>query len=381
MKVEISDHMLESPGSHRDEWEELIRASPKIAARFHAVISEAVIPRTEEYYRAWASYVDEQGVTPPDSDCNLVVALADSISDGSDYWKKYHLLKEMDGYLDDHPAPTLPVNGRTAATLLSVMTYQHKVFFDQYEPETEQDLYDLVETCKERNPTETKLKMVRTLFRRKCDLIDDYMRFLNLNQQWCNEAVFSKIELRERQLLSKEAVLAGLDLKGIPLEVYSKGRVKSPWIIQSSQWDDKAKADFLNKELMMIGAGSDSYYEGVGKTIFSFKAWRSGPPPKPNKYGYVETQRWAGPRHTTYEYYGPILFPEKVVVDLKGRLTKTGKRNLMCYLHAAQMKVKVKLSEVDQTDIFDEVKLIAAVENYNEEWVEEVNTKLKKHFV
>lgn len=365
MKVEISDQMLENPSHHRAEWESLGRQAPKVGARFHDLFSAHRIPKNPAFYREWAKRVIDADLN--DADMNLLVALGAEIFERhglAQYSPHRALVQTVEGHVrqGDSRRLDLPVTRDALGVLLHQCFSLYRPFLEAYEPQCEDDLFDLVSEA--RFLTEDKKKAVRTKFRKCSHLVEDPMRFLKLDLDWCNEAVFSKLDVEERKLIAKECVLAGISLHGIPLEVYSRGRSKSLWILQSTEWDDTTKIKLLNEHLVLFSAGK-SRSRLRGDSFF------------PSYWSLANVAH-----ASTAYYYGPVLFPEKVTLDLRNSLNHTGKRNLLGYLYVASMKVKVKLTEAEQAKLIGEVRgAPIRAQNISEEEAEKFVVKLKKHFV
>ena len=164
---------------------------------------------------------------------------------------------------------------------------------------------------------------------------------------------------------------------GVPLEVYVKGRATTPWILQSTEWNDREKAALLNKGLIQFSRDKSDSYRTPKKSFFKDLWWKESSPngchsdgTKP-QHAY-EKPKFKGPQAHAGDYFGPVLFPEKVTLDLEGRLTTiTAIRNLAGFLYLAQMKVKVKINS-DET-----ASLIGLVEGGGDELLQ----KVRKHLV
>ena len=359
MKVELTDDMIESPGAYKQEWEQLLTAAPKVAARFHDSIAQSSAKKTEAYYRELAQYASDHRYTPPHGDANLVVALMDLGVRADQEW--YH------GKLAASIVPPasskeidLPVSAATLDSILCNVRGKCTPYIHAFEPQSEDELYDLLVRSQNSYWTQAATNSVRTKMRKSFQLIEDPLRFLKLGIGWCNEAVFSKIELGDRKLLAKECMLAGMDPVSVPLMVYARtrGGAKTPWIIQSDEWTDEEKADCLNKRLVRVVNPS------LVRTCFS-------------DFSRAGRRRDPGDSFSVSDYYGPLLFPQPIVVDLKGRLNNTGERSLISYLYAAPMKVKARVSARERD------RLIALVEDWTVKWAaeeaEKVIERLDKH--
>lgn len=349
MKVEITNEMITQPRACIKQWQSLIRAAPKIACRFHEDVmdlrDELAIPET--YYDAVARYLDTADVDTRSIDADLIVAFAR-------LGLSYTRLRRREKFFVYGPfsktKPALPITVPVAMKLMQ-LTVHPTMFFGYTTPRNENDLFYMVKHVGSRTEiSATKRKAIRALFRRYAHLVKDQMKFVRLNEDWCTEGVFSKMSLRDRKLIAKEMVLSGMEFSGVPIEVYAKTREKTIWILQSSEWSDKQKADFLNHELVMT---SKSTADGGrhSNSMFPREWWSTEPGFDRNGReisDYQLQESFRGPCFFAGLHYGPLLFPEKVVIDLQGRLNTTGLRNLFCYLYVAKLKVKVRLSELEK---------------------------------
>lgn len=310
-----------------------------------ALRDELAIPET--YYDAAAEYLDESKVDTESIDADLMVAFAR-------LGLAYTRLRRREKFFVYGPfsktKPGLPITVPVAMKLMQ-LTVHPTMFFGYTTPHNEDDLLYMVKHVGSRTEiSATKRKAIRALFRRYAHMVKDQMKFVRLNEDWCTEGVFSKMSLRDRKLIAKEMVLSGMEFSGVPIEVYTKTRDKTIWILQSSEWSDKQKADFLNHELVMT---SKSTADGGrhSNSMFPREWWSSelGFDSHGREiYDHQLKESFRGPCFFAGLHYGPLLFPEKVVVDLQGRLNKTGLRNLFGYLYVAKLKVKVKLSELEK---------------------------------
>jgi hypothetical protein len=380
MKAEITKEMITQPRTCIKQWQEIIDTAPLIAGRFHEDVmglrSELQIP--EAYYDAAAAYLLEHDVTTLQVDADLMVAFARR-------GVNYQVLRRRESYFKYGPfkntKPSIPISIKTAMKLLQ-LNFTYTTFFGHAVPRTEKDLLYMVENTGTRSEVSmTKRKVLRTLFRRYTNLIKDPMKFVRLNQGWCTEAVFAKISLRERKTIAKEVILSGMEFSGVPIEVYTKTRERTPWILQSTEWNDKQKADFLNHQLMEI---SKSTPDGgrYGNSMFP-RAWWSTEPDfdsrgEPVQY-YRLKETFPGPTYYAGSHYGPLLFPEKVVIDLQGRLNSTGLRNLLGYLFVARLKVKVKLSELEKAALRDLHP--DRLPHWKPEQLQDYKDKMEKHLL
>lgn len=376
MEVRVSDEMVESPRSHLGKWEELVDKAPNIACRFHEEVMQVSghIKVPKSYYLAAATYLHQNCIGTQSVNADLMVAFADIGLVG------YQLKSREQEFACNaykKTAPTHPISAESAMSLLASCTKRPHVFFKAYTPESEKDLLELVEASK--GMTSGKQSIVRTAFRRNAQLVTDHMAFIRVGKKWCNEALFPKMSLEDRKLICKEAVLADFPLPGIPAEVYTKTRAPGIWMLQSTEWSDKDKADRLNDGLVMFTKKYGERYRSTeASAFFPHKWWSKGP--EKDQWGYMLDPVWKGTRVCTQDYYGPVLFPEKVTLDMEGRLNQTGMRNLMSYLYTAQMKVKVKMGREEDT-------FLKLVDDLNKEkrWTEDniklFKEKLRKHLV
>lgn len=383
MKIDLLVRMVRDLDTYREEWQELVYNHPAIATRFHDLLYPLGLQRTQRYYEEMAKLCKKLNYIPRDTDADLVVAIA-SLLDPIDvdprtsftsalgrYWtNRDSYLMERAGHMRSRnhsdSMPTHPISAKALYTILCMQKKHYSPYLRAYKPESEADLLLLAERFS--SPSLALGSALRAMVRRNTDKIEEFSRFMEHNVHWCNEAVFSKMPMKDRHLYAKEATLSSIELNGIPMEVYSRGHSKTYWILQSSAWSDDEKAEYLNTTMDRMEGDEILWPLATKRTTLKASARRC----------------------MLSDYYGPVLFPAPIRVNLAGRLNKKGLRRLASYLLKAPMKVKVKLNEHDKDQLWMDVHAVrqaraknitARVTQIVKDPEKVISTIIKKHLV
>ena len=325
----VTEEMLTEPLQHLEQWQRMANKHPKIAARFHETIFATGLRLGKKYYDEVAAYLDMTGVETEKVDATLLVSLAERHVDNRTVALPRHVNAFRYG-AKKYTHPKYPYSADTLVSLLVTLPTRYGAFVDSFIPTSEEDLFVLASWLSKYYVKQEKKQRFMAFFRKHGHLIENPTRFLKLTDTTVNVAVFGALPVDERKTECKESHLVGRDLEGIPMAVYTPITYGPPhrdiWRLQSTEWSVENKADFLNKT---------SY-----PAMFKNASWLT-------ESGHACNEWGAGSRPNSINsglFYGPVLFPYKIVVDFEDRLNKVGVHNLARYCYIVPTKIKFKLS-------------------------------------
>jgi hypothetical protein len=329
MGTHVSEEMLTSPLKYLDKWQRMVDRHPKIAAQFHEIIFGHNLKLSKDYYDEVALHLALTNAKTLKVDATLLAALAEHYRTG---WnpalgRHRNAFRYGDRWKTD---PQYPYSADALVAILTVLPTRYSTFFRHCIPESEDDLYKMALWMRSRYVKQEKKKKFISFFRKHGHLIQNPHRFFELENPTINLAVFSGLPVEERKVLCKERQVVGSELLGVPMTVYSPyfyGEIaKDIWMLHSAEWSVEEKAEMLNKRGL-----PQMYKDGtsMGNDGHVSNSWGAGT--------YITD---INPCH----YYGPVLFPEKIIVDFEDRLNSTGVKNLVRYCLIIPAKIKFKLS-------------------------------------